>query len=429
MFRLFARRNGLETRSAAPAPAPVIAEPTLAAEVRSAGLDVGAIYSQLFQLGIGGSYSWSTSPAILASALSTDGGGTTIIVESRRISRVSPLLHAYQRCMTGAILTGDPERPEFPETVPERVATAAADLWEAAHQPEVERDLLHRVIVDGELLLLDDGTVVPGDAFEPVMAGPEWARTVASYKIGKSAYGRSGGIFYIGDRRQYDVRALPWIAQALPPASALVSIRTAAAHGLASLAKISGIVKNTAPDRITAAAGARTGVVGGDPDNTAGREPITSVGLGSVPFMRPGEEIARIAAGPDEQSRKYEAQLERDIATGLNLPLSELMSSYESGSFSNLRMAHSDAGREYDRRRQWWHRAYRLPMWLAILSDAFANGDMPRMSRDDLAALRKPTWPGPKREVPQPEKQAAALGLLVDKGIIDAATAAAQLET
>ena len=68
-------------------------------------------------------------------------------------------------------------------------------------------------------------------------------------------------------------------------------------------------------------------------------------------------------------------------------------------------------------------------MWASILSTAFADGDLPRMTRDDMQALRKPSWPGPKREHPQPEKQALALGVLTDKGIIDAATAAEQLET
>ena len=116
------------------------------------------------------------------------------------------------------------------------------------------------------------------------------------------------------------------------------------------------------------------------------------------------------------------------MAAALNLPLHELLSDYSTGSFSNLRMAWQDAEREYKRRRTWWHRKYRAPMWASILSMAFADGDLPRMTRDDMKALRKPSWPGPKREHPQPEKQALALGVLTDKGIIDAATAAEQLE-
>ena len=407
MFRLFPRREAPETRSAE--------------------IDVGLLYSALHQFSTAG-FNWSVSPAILASSLSATDGGTSIITESRRLARVSPLLIAYQRCMSGGVLTGEPERPEFPDTVPERVADAASDLWEAAHDVDRERDLLDRIIVDGEVIILDGGMTVPADGFEPVASGPEWNREVVGFKIGRSAAPRRAGVFYLGDRRPGALRAVPWVGPALPFASALVTIRVSAAHGLAALSKLAAVVENTSPDRITAAAGARTGVVNGDPENTGRREPITSVGVGSVPFMRPGEAVARIAAGPDEVARKYEHQLESDVAAALNLPLHELLSDYSSGSFSNLRMAWQDAEREFKRRRLWWHRHYRLPMWFSILSEAFADGDLPRMTRADMQGLRKPSWPGPKREHPQPEKQALALGVLTDKGIIDAATAAEQLE-
>ena len=400
-----------------------------APETRSAGVDVGYLYAALHQFGVGGAYNWTVSPAILASGLSVaDGGGSSIVTESRRIARVSPILNAYLRCMEGGMLTGEPERPEFAEGVPERVATAAADLWEAAHDVDRERDLLLKVMIDGELLILDGGQIVPADGYEPQMTGPGWAKEVTGYKIGKSSSVRSAATFYLGDRRMGDARALPWIAVALPCASALLTIRVSAAHGLGALSKIAAVIANTSPDRITAAAGARTGVVGGEPENAAGREAITSTGVGSVPYLRPGEAVDRIAAGPDAVARAYEGQLERDVGAALNMPLSELLSDYSSGSFSNLRMAWTDAAAEYRRRRLWWHRKYRLPMWASILSTAFADGDLPRMTRDDMAALRKPTWPGPKRQHPQPEKQALALGVLTDKGIIDAATAAEQLE-
>ena len=281
------------------------------------------------------------------------------------------------------------------------------------------------------MIVLADGQVVPADAFEPQLSGPEWNREVVGFKIGKSASVRSAGVYYLGDRRMGDHRAVPWIGPALPFASALLTIRVAAGHGLAALSKIAAVVANSSPDRITAGAGARTGVVAssGVQDNEAGRVAITSTGIGSVPFLRPGEAVARIAAGPDEMARKYEAQLEADVAAALNLPLHELISDYSSGSFSNLRMAWQDAEREYQRRRLWWHRHYRLPMWFTVLSDAFANGDLPRMTRDDMKALRQPTWRGPQRESPQPEKQAQALALLTDKGIYTAAQALEKLES
>ena len=401
-----------------------------APEARSAEVDVGLLYSALHQFSTAG-FNWSVSPAILASSLSVSDGGTSIITESRRLARVSPLLGAYLRCMEGGMLTGEPERPEFPEGVPERVATAAAYLWEEAQDCDRERDLLHRVMVEGELIILDGGQVVPADGYEPQVSGPDWNKEIVGYKIGKSASVRRSGVFYLGDRRMGDHRAVPWIGPALPFASALLTIRVAAGHGLAALAKIAAVVANSSPDRITAGAGARTGVVAsaGVQDNEAGRVPITSMGVGSVPFLRPGEAVARIAAGPDEMSRKYEAQLEADVAAALNLPLHELLSDYSSGSFSNLRMSHQDATREYTRRRVWWHRHYRLPVWYAVLSDAFADGALPRMTRDDMKALRKPSWPGPRREPPQPEKEAQALALLTDKGIYTPAQALEKLES
>ena len=331
-------------------------------EDRSASVDVGALYAQFFAFGAS-AYNWQVSPAVLASTLSVPDGMGALLTESRRLSRVEPRLIAYKLCMTGAVLTGDPERPTFPEGVHERVAQAAATLWMQRSDPDRERELLLRVIVDGELLILDDGQVVPADGFEPVMAGPDWAREVVGYRIGKSPAGRSGV------------------------------------------------------------------VTEGDRDNTAGTGPITSTGVGSVPYLRNGEQVARIAAGPDAQAQNYESVLERDEAAALNLPLSELVSDYSSGSFSNLRMAWQDADREYSRRRKWWHRHYRLPIWRELLSMAFADGRLPRMNRDTMAMLRNPTWAGPKREPPQPEKEASALKALVDAGILTAAQAASKLET
>ena len=100
------------------------------------------------------------------------------------------------------------------------MATAAADLWEASHDVEVERDLLHRIMVDGEVIILDDGMVVPADGYEPQMTGPGWNKEVTGYKIGQSASVRRAGVFYLGDRMMSDHRAVPWIGPALPFASA-----------------------------------------------------------------------------------------------------------------------------------------------------------------------------------------------------------------
>ena len=395
----------------------------------SASVDVGALYAQFFAFGAS-AYNWQVSPAVLASTLSVPDGMGALLTESRRLSRVEPRLIAYKRCMTGAVLTGEPERPSFPEGVPERIAEAAAALWMRSCDPERERELLLRVIVDGELLILDDGQVVPADGYEPVLTGPDWAPRVVGYWIGKSPSSRSSGLMYLGDRRDGDARAVPWVGPALPFAAALLNIRIAAGHGLGALAKVAAVIANVSPDRITASPAGRSGVVsGGDRDNTAGTGPITSTGVGSVPYLRNGEQVARIAAGPDAQAMNYESVLERDEAAALNLPLSELVSDYSSGSFSNLRMAWQDADREYSRRRKWWHRHYRLPMWREVLSMAFADGRLPRMTRDTMVMLRNPAWAGPKREPPQPEKEASALKALVDAGILTAAQAALKLET
>ena len=397
-------------------------------EERSASVDVGQLYSAFFAFGGASSYSWQISPAILASGLMSPDGPAVLLNEARRLARTSPLLVAYSRCMVGGLLTGEAERPEFDESVPANVAQAAADLWTRLHPVEDERDALRRVMVDGEFLILDDGQIVPPDGFEPVCAGPEWMPEVTGYRIGRSASVRRTGFRYIGDRPAGMSRALPWIATALPTAAALLNIRTAAGHGLGAMAKVAAVIANATPDRVTGTSGHRSGVVdtAGNPDEA--RQSITSLGVGSVPYMRPGEAVARPTYGPDAAAREYEGQLEADCAAALNLPLHELRSDYSSGSFSNLRMAWQDADREYGRRRLWWHRSYRLPIWRDALSDAFADGRLPRMTRATMAALKNPVWPGPRREPPQPEKQASALALLVDKGILDPAAAAAQLE-
>ena len=407
MFGLFNRLRGLETRSAE--------------------IDVGSLYASFFALG-GGAYHWQQSPAILVSSLSIQDNQGAVLNESRRLGRTSPLLLAYRGVIESGVLTGEPEGPEFSDSVPEAVAEAVAAMWLDLHDPDRERDLLDRVVVDGELLILDDGTVVPPDGFEPLTAGPKWMQTVTGFKIGTASRGRSAGWQYIGDRPMGAARALPWIAPALPAAAGLLNARTGAAHAIGTMAKVASVIANASPDRITASAGARSGLIDQAGPTDPARQPIHNVGIGSVPFLKPGEEVKRIQTGPDEQARKYESQLEKDVSSSLNMPLSELLSDYSSGSFSNLRMAWQDAEREIARRRRWWHRHYRRPIYLDALSTAFAEGRLPRMTMAVMAEIKRPAWRGPKRQPPQPEKEAQSLALLTDKGIITAADAAAQLE-
>ena len=408
MFGFFNRMRGLETRSSE--------------------IDVGALYQSFFQLG-SGAYSWQQSPAILVSSLSIQDNQGALLNESRRLGRTSPLLIAYRHVIESGVLTGESEAPEFSDTVPEAVAEAVAGMWLDLHDCDRERDLLDRLVLDGEFLILADGTVVPPDGFEPLTAGPKWNMAVVGYKIGTASRDRMAGLRYIGDRPMGAARALPWIAPALPPAAGLLNARTGTAHAIGTMAKVAAVIANASPDRITASAGARSGLVDQAGPSEPSRQPIHNVGVGSVPFLKPGEEIKRVASGPDEQARKYEGQLERDVSSALNMPLSELLSDYSTGSFSNLRMAWADGEREVARRRRWWHRHYRRPLYLDALSTAFAGGHLPRMNMEVMAELKRPAWRGPKRQPPQPEKEAQSLALLTDKGIISPDDAREQLES
>ena len=397
-------------------------------ETRSAEIDLGALYQSVFAFS-GGSYSWSQSPAILVSSLGVLDNAGALLTQSRRLGRQSPLLIAYRAVIECGLLTGEPEAPEFGDTVPSAVAEAVAALWSSLHDCDRERDLLDRLVLDGEFLILDDDTVIPPDGFSPIMAGPKWNRVVVGYKIGTGSRARMAGLRYIGDRPMGAARALPWIAPALPPAAGLLNARTGAAHAIGTMAKIASVISNASPDRITASAGVRSGLVDQAGTAEAERQPIHSAGVGSVPYLRIGEEVRRVQSGPDETARKYESQLEKDVSSALNMPLSELLSDYSSGSFSNLRMAWVDAQRELTRRRRWWHRHYRVPIFLDALSTAFAAGHLPRMNMATMAEIKRPAWRGPKRQPPQAEKEAQSLALLTDKGIITAADARDQLET
>ena len=394
-------------------------------ETRSSVIDVGALYAGLYQ---GGAYGWQQSPAILVSSLSVLDNAGALLTESRRLGRTSPLLIAYRRVIESGVLTDMPEAPEFADTVPDGIAQAVAALWLDIHDTDRERDMLDRLVLDGEFLILDDGTIIPPDGFTPITAGPAWMQEVVGYRIGSASRARMAGLRYVGDRPMGAARALPWVAPALPGAAGLLNARTGAAHALGTMAKVAAVIANASPDRITASAGARSGLVDQAGPTEPARQSISAVGVGSVPYLRPGEEVKRIQTGPDEAARKYESQLEKDVSSALNLPLSELLSDYSSGSFSNLRMAWQDAEREIARRRRWWHRHYRLPIYLDALATAFAAGRLPRMNMAVMAELKRPAWRGPKRQPPQPEKEAQSLALLTDKGIITAEDARDQLE-
>ena len=384
-------------------------------ENRSVDLDVGRVYSSFFQFG-SSQYSWQVSPAVLAGNITQDGE-QSLIEHSRRLSRQSPILRSYKRCMTGGILTGDPERPCFDDDVPEVIAKAVGDLWLAVHDCDLERSALHRLIVDGDLLLLDDKTLVPADQFTATETGPEWNRVVTGWRIGKGARSRHSGLMYVGDREPGSTRAAPWQAGAIWPTAALVNIRVAAAHGLGALAKMSAVIEAASADRITASAGVRSGLQETGAENGIGTMNLSTIGIGSLPFLRAGEKITRPGAGPDKQSMDYESILETEASTALNLPLSELKSDYSTGSFSNLRMAWVDADREYERRRKWWHRHFRQPLLTALLTDWIADGKLTGVSPQVMAHLKRATWSGPHRSPPQPEKQYMAVSALAKVGL------------
>ena len=277
-------------------------------ETRAAEIDVGALYASFFQF-TGGAYAWQQSPAILVSSLSVLDNAGALITESRRLGRTSPLLIAYRAVIECGVLTGEPEAPEFADSVPENVAEAVGIMWIDAHDCDLERDLLDRLVLDGEFLILDDDMVIPPDGFEPIMSGPKWNRDVVGYKIGTGSRARMAGLRYVGDRPMGAARALPWVAPALPSAAGLLNARTGAAHALGTMAKVAAVIANASPDRITASAGARSGLVDQAGPTEPARQSISAVGVGSVPYLRPGEEVKRIQAGPDEASRKYESQL------------------------------------------------------------------------------------------------------------------------
>ena len=376
--------------------------------------DVGSVYAAYFAGG-GASYSWQVSPAVLSGSLAFADNAGSLTEFSRRLYRQSSILRAYQRCIVGGVLTGEPEAPAFAEdAVPDAIAAAVAALWTEQHPVEMERDLLRRLIVDGDCLILPDGEVIPTDGFEAVTDGPEWNRRVIGWKIGRGSRVHRK-VLYLGDRDPGAARAQPWQAGALPAASSLVNARVGGGHAIGTAARWTTMLTADAT-RQTAAldAGVRRGVQGdGDDAGEDQRQDLKTTGVGSIVFLRPGEGTSRPAAGPDSTAQAYESILEAEAAGALNLPLSELKSDYSSGSFSNLKMAWVDAGREYARRRIWFHRAYRRVMYLDALAEWFAAGRLPGgVSPAVMAALKSPAWAGPYREPPQPEKELVAIAAL-----------------
>ena len=174
-----------------------------------------------------------------------------------------------------------PEAPLFSDAVPEAVAQAVAALWIDSHDTDKERDLLDRLVLDGEFLILDDETIIPPDGFTPITAGPAWMQEVVGYKIGSAARARMAGLRYVGDRPMGSARALPWVAPALPGAAGLLNARTGAAHAIGTMAKVAAVIANASPDRITASAGARSGLVDQAGPTEPARQPISAVGVGS----------------------------------------------------------------------------------------------------------------------------------------------------
>ena len=381
-------------------------------------VDVGAVLQSFF-FSRGTSYSWlSASPATLAGSVGFADGEQSLIEHSRRLCRIQPLLIAYQLAMTGGILTGESEAPTFGPAVPDAVAEAAADLWGERHAEmlDLEHDALSRLIVDGDVLVMESGDLVPADAFEAVTHGPAWALQVTAWKIGKSQEGRRAGILYVGKRRAGAVRAAPWVAGALPFAAGLVNARVSGAHAVGSLARLAMLLKADAVRQLGVGRGVRSGVdTGEDQDNA--RVELTSTGVGAVPLLRPGESTERAKVGPDEVAQAFQGVLEQEVAAALHVPLSELRSDYSSGSYSNLRMAAADAEREYGRRRRWFHRAFRLPMYLEALSGWFADGRLSGVTPPIMAAMKRSLWAGPRREPAQPEKEMMALAALIRAGL------------
>ena len=243
------------------------------------------------------------------------------------------------------------------------------------------------------------------------------------------------GLRYVGDRPMGASRALPWIAPALPPAAGLLNARIGAAHALGSHgADRQRRIANASPDRITATAGVRSGLV--DQAGTAEAERQADP-LGEPSEVRPllanrrGSE-ARPGRTGRNVSRKYESQLEKRCEFRVEHALERTVDPTTARA-AFQQFEDGVAGRRARNHPPPPMVAPPLPptaLYLEILSDAFAAGRLPRMNMaDDGRRSRRPAWRGPKRQPPQPEKEAQSLALLAREGIITADDARDQLET
>ena len=224
-----------------------------------------------------------------------------LLTESRRLGPHVAAADRLPPVIESGVLTGEPEAPEFPTPFPRPSPRPWRRMWIDAHDPDRERDLLDRLVVDGEFLELDDGTIVPPDGFEPIMAGPKWNREVVGYKIGTASRARTAGLRYVGDRPMGASRALPWIAPALPPAAGLLERPDRGRRTRSAPWRRSPASSSNAQPRPDHRVGWRAvGLVdqGRDGGSRATADPLGGHRIGPVPADRRGSE-----AHPDRPGR------------------------------------------------------------------------------------------------------------------------------
>ena len=401
-----------------------------AVETRSAEVDLGSLYAAIFGLS-GGGYSWAQSPAILVASLAVQNNAGALLTESRRLGRTSPLLLAYRRVIEAGILTGEAEPPTFDDSVPEavvdgrrrRCGTAAHDLRPPSAPCSTAWWSMAKCC-SWTTVRLSRRT-----GSTPVEAGPEWMREVVGYKIGTASTARMAGTRYIGDRPMGATRALAVDRPGAPgggwPVECADRRRARArGHGADRRGGQQHQSGQNHGERGRPFWARRSAGCGGDPRATQQRPG----GIRPFPETWRGPESDRgwprrnrpqvRGAARARRCRRREPAFERAVE---RLQHREFQQSADG--------LGQDAEREITLRRRWWHRHYRLPVYLDVLADAFAAGRLPRMSMATMAALKRPAWRGPKRQPPQPEKEAQSLALLAREGIISADDARDQLET